>query len=265
MRICVIFALWVLITVSVVPGLGQTTVKATEYGPTSAFVVSVVPALGQTTAKATEYGQQIAGNFSHEGNRLIGQGKYEEAIKAFDEAIRLDPKYLNAWLNKGNALYLLGNHTEAIQSYDEAIKLGADLAYALCKNGNALSTQGKYDDAIEYYDEAIKQDPNDANAWHEKGLALDKLNKHDEAISSFKKANSSMFDIGEYYSKQNEYAVAIRYYDEAIKQDPKDEYAWYHKAMALRMLHRDSEAKVAYTKARELGYNGLMTQMEMTA
>ena len=53
--------------------------------------------------------------------------------------------------------------------------------------------------------------------------------------------------------------AAIRYYDEAIRQDPKNEYAWYIKAMALRMLHRDSEAKAAYPKARELGYSGTMT------
>ena len=31
------------------------------------------------------------------------------------------------------------------------------------------------------------------------------------------------------------------------------------------MLHRNSEAEAAYTKARELGYNGTMTLMEMTA
>jgi tetratricopeptide (TPR) repeat protein len=154
------------------------------------------------------YGQQTAGNFSHEGLGLYGDGKYYEAIKAFDEAIRLDPEYLNAWLNRGNALYKLDNHTDAIQSYDEAIKLGADLAYVLCKNGDALRTQGKYDDAIKYYDEAIKQDQNDTNALHAKGLALDRLNKHDEAIRSFKKANSSMFDLGEYYFEQNEYAFA---------------------------------------------------------
>ena len=32
------------------------------------------------------------------------QGKYDEAIKAYDEAIRLDPNYAKAWNNKGNAL-----------------------------------------------------------------------------------------------------------------------------------------------------------------
>jgi Tfp pilus assembly protein PilF len=61
------------------------------------------------------------------------------------------------------------------------------------------------------------------------------------------------------------HSISWASYDEAIKQDPKDEYAWYNKAMAQRMLHRDSEAKAGYAKARELGYSGTMTLMEMTA
>ena len=70
---------------------------------------------------------------------------------------------------------------------------------------------------------------------------------------------------GNSHYNAGEYVAAIRYYDEVIKKDPKDKYAWYNKADALRMLHRNSEAEAAYTKARELGFNGPMTQMEMTA
>ena len=39
---------------------------------------------------------------------LISQGKYDEAIKAYDEAIRLDPNYAMAWNNKGDALNYSG-------------------------------------------------------------------------------------------------------------------------------------------------------------
>ena len=74
-----------------------------------------------------------------------------------------------------------------------------------------------------------------------------------------------MLDKGNSHYDAGEYVAAIRYYDEAIKQDPKDKYAWYNKANALRMLHRNSEAEAAYTKARELGYNGAMSLLEMTA
>jgi tetratricopeptide (TPR) repeat protein len=123
-----------------------------------------------------------------------------------------------------------------------------------------------------YYDEAIKRDSNNSDAWYNKGNALDGLAKYDEAIKSYKKANnidqirsSDFISQGNSHFDAGEYAAAINYYDEAIKEDAQDEYAWYNKAAALRMLHRDSEAKAAYTKARELGYSGPMTPLEITA
>jgi tetratricopeptide (TPR) repeat protein len=60
------------------------------------------------------------------------------------------------------------------------------------------------------------------------------------------------------------YDEAVKAYDEAIKLDPKFAWPWNNKGNALRMLHRNSDAKAAYAKARELGYIGPMTQLETT-
>ena len=141
----------------------------------------------------------------YEGLALYGQGKYVEAISAFDKAIEIDPQYAAAWCYKGFALDELGKHDEATKSYDKAIKIDSQYVAA---------------------------------AWN---------------------------DMGNSHYNAGEYVAAIRYYDEAIKQDSRDKYAWYNKANALRMLHRNSEAEAAYAKARELGYSGTMTLMEMTA
>ena len=57
--------------------------------------------------------ENIAGAWNNKGVALHNQGRYDEAIKAYDEAIRLDPEYANAWNNKGSADQ---------GRYDEAIK-----------------------------------------------------------------------------------------------------------------------------------------------
>ena len=49
--------------------------------------------------------QQTAEDWTNKGNALSAQGKYNEAIKAFDEAIRLNPNDAVTWSNKGIALF----------------------------------------------------------------------------------------------------------------------------------------------------------------
>ena len=69
--------------------------------------------------------------WNNKGIALYSQGKYNEAIKAYDEAIKLDPKYAMAWNNKGLALNSQGKYNEAIKAYDEAIKLDPKYAHGL--------------------------------------------------------------------------------------------------------------------------------------
>ena len=74
--------------------------------------------------------QQTTEDWYNKGYSLYEQGKYEEAIKAYDEAIRLDPNLAQAWNNKGEALRNQGKSDAAIKAYDEAIRLDPNYAQA---------------------------------------------------------------------------------------------------------------------------------------
>jgi Flp pilus assembly protein TadD len=52
------------------------------------------------------------------------QDKNEDAIKAYDEAIKLDPNDGLTWNNKGEALKSLGRTTEANAAFAKAKELG---------------------------------------------------------------------------------------------------------------------------------------------
>ena len=56
--------------------------------------------------------------WNNKGAALAVQSKYDEAIKAYDEAIRLDPNDADAWNNKGIALNTQGKYDEAIKAYE---------------------------------------------------------------------------------------------------------------------------------------------------
>ena len=215
--------------------------------------------------------QYVAAAWENKGNDLEQSKRYDDALEAYNRAIDLNPKEARTWFGKGYVLSKQGELNESLKAYDRAIEI--DPKYAMAWNNKAanLLDLGINDDALKASEKAIGIDSGLAIAWRNKGNALDSLARYDEAIQSYNKASSidqtysvSMIDMGNSHYNAGEYVAAIRYYDEAIKKDSKDKYAWYNKADALRMLHRNSEAESAYAKARELGYSGTMTLMEMT-
>ncbi len=66
--------------------------------------------------------QQTAEDWFNKGGALNSQGKYDEAIKAYDKAIEIDPQYADAWIGKGTTLYAQGrvNESESSQAYFKA-------------------------------------------------------------------------------------------------------------------------------------------------
>jgi tetratricopeptide (TPR) repeat protein len=74
----------------------------------------VAPVLGEGTAE----------DWFNKGVTLYNESKYDEAIKAYDEAIRLAPNLIEAWNNKGMALDALGKTTEANAAKAKAKELG---------------------------------------------------------------------------------------------------------------------------------------------
>lgn len=63
-------------------------------------------------------------NWNDKGVDLYDQGKYEEAIKAYDAAIKLNPNYADAWSNKGITLGELGKTKEASTAFAKTKELG---------------------------------------------------------------------------------------------------------------------------------------------
>jgi tetratricopeptide (TPR) repeat protein len=61
----------------------------------------------------------IADIYHSTGNRFFEQGNHEEAVLSYGKAIRLNPKYTKAYLNRALALFMLGRDKEAAKDLEQ--------------------------------------------------------------------------------------------------------------------------------------------------
>src|SRR5262249_10876190 len=110
------------------------------------------------------------------GSGLHEKGDVEGAIRCFQAALRISPKYATAHHSLGDALKAKGRLDEAIDEYREAIKIQKDYPEAHVQLrvafsgesvslpvpeahhnlGNVLMAKGRLDEAIDEYREAIR-------------------------------------------------------------------------------------------------------------
>jgi tetratricopeptide (TPR) repeat protein len=119
---------------------------------------------------------------------LAKNNENKEAIKDYNEAIKLNPQYVNAYNNRGIAQANLPQpqYNKAIKDYNEAIKLNPQHVNAYYNRGITKNDQKKYEDAIKDYSKAIELDPNFALAYIGRGITKESQEKYEEAIEDYK-------------------------------------------------------------------------------
>ncbi len=91
-------------------------------------------------------------------NNVSILNKSDEALKAYDKAIEINPQNTDAWNNKGDALSKQNKYDEALKAFDKAIEIDSQNTDAWNNKGDALSKQNKYDEAKKAFDKAIEID-----------------------------------------------------------------------------------------------------------
>jgi len=192
------------------------------------------------------------------GAFLFDQGKYDEAIQAFNKALEIDPKNADAWTGKGQALIKQGKHNEALLALKTSVEIDPQNTNNIvwCLIGESQYECGNYDEALQALDKALEIDPqspagltkseilSNPSYWAEKALKLWDYN-------AFYPFDTSTIN------KEN-YEEAIKCYNNAIKLDPLNAAWYYGKARIYtalsfyaRDLHNDEEFDHCYFKTLE--------------
>jgi tetratricopeptide (TPR) repeat protein len=158
---------------------------------------------------------------------LTGQGRYKQAVGAYDRAILLEPEAAVIHRNRALALRLCGNHDAALNGYEAALRL----------------------------------DGNDGDNWAAKADLLIELHRFSEAIECLEKADAASTrslnaigwsSRGSSLAREGGFDEAIRCYDRALEKDPREHSAILGKASALQQKGDVDGALACYDRLIEV-------------
>ncbi|MEZ0004692.1 antitoxin component YwqK of YwqJK toxin-antitoxin module/Tfp pilus assembly protein PilF [Flavobacterium sp. 28YEA47A] len=131
-------------------------------------------------------------SFLRNGIQLYDEGKYQEAIKAFDKIVKNDPKFYTAQYEKALAL-AAGEDKEAAKAfYEDAYNKGymkEDPSFYMAY-GSLLSDQKDYDKAEKMFFEALKIYPNSSRLLYNLALLYLRKEERQKCVDYLEKAIS---------------------------------------------------------------------------
>ncbi|MFO0164698.1 MAG: tetratricopeptide repeat protein [Microcystis sp.] len=218
------------------------------------------------------------------GGQLWRLFRFEEAIKAFDEAIKQndpDNVYL-AWYGKGLALFELREHQPAMEALQQAINTlpkredlkkfhssilqRQSVFYRFLGDfstsaGREREARENYEQALTVINQAISLLPNNPNYYNEKCGVLSELKRYDEGLAAINQAidlapRAAWYgNRGNIYINQQKYELALADYNKAILLNPNLAGAYYNRGVLYRLQEKYDLALADWNKAIEINPN----------
>jgi len=155
------------------------------------------------------------------------KGDLDAALAAFDQALKLDPKYAPAYYNRGYAHALQNKTDAAIADYAQAIQIDPNYKEAYYQRGSLMGQKGNFDNAISDFAAVIKIDPKYAPAYYNRGH-----------VEYFK---GDMDD-------------ALQQINQALLLDPNFTFSYFIRGLILHAQGHREEALADFQKSTGLGF-----------
>ena len=204
----------------------------------------------------------LAGRAEDQNNRgidLARQGKAEEAIGCYREALRLRPDDSKALCNLGNALRESGKLDEAEDAHRAALRSDPGWAEAHNDLGITLTWRGKLDEAEDSFGEALRLRPGYVEAMNNLGIALARKGRAEAAEAAYRQAlrlrpdyPEAFINLGNVLAQGGRLDAAAASYREAIRVAPGLARAHHFLANTLTRLGRHTDAEAGYREALRL-------------
>jgi tetratricopeptide (TPR) repeat protein len=152
-----------------------------------------------------------------------------QAIRLFGEAIKLKPKYANAYFSRGYVHTQIQEWQKGIDDFNQALALDPKLEEVYYNRGIPKSELQDFTGALRDYNEAIKISPNFPEAYHNRGYTKQNLQDFNGALSDFSKAialnpafTEAYFNRGNLKFLLKDTSGAMTDFNRSIELNPQD-------------------------------------------
>lgn len=144
---------------------------------------------------------------------------FERARTSFESAIKLDPRYAEAYNNLGTLAHSIGDLSRAEKMYKKSLKLKPDSASTLKNLGTLYYSEHKFKKGDQAYHRAILQDPQ----------ALERSNGRDiQTTAKAQSAGEVHYHMAMTYAMAGSNTLAIEYLRKAIGEGFRDRNRLLH-------------------------------------
>lgn len=179
---------------------------------------------------------------------------FNSALSDMNRVLKLDSTKASYYLTLSE-IYFVGNKTsKSKEALEKCIALDPKNTEALMKLGELFFYVRKYEESIEYLNKVLKEDVHNSKAYFLKGMNYAEKGDTVHAVSSMQTAVEQNPD---YYTAYIQLGIllatkkdrlAIDYYNNAIKLQPKSTEAFYDKAKFFQDVQMWNEAISTYNQ-----------------
>jgi serine/threonine-protein kinase len=139
-------------------------------------------------ARQTSTVETKAQKFLRQGLKKLNRGDYSSALEDFNQALRLNPVFTDAYVCQSIIHYYQGDHLGAIEDCDQVLRINPGNADAYNNRGLNRVALGDYKRAIADFNQVLEIEPNHAKAYLNRGYSRLQLDDNWAAIEDFDRA-----------------------------------------------------------------------------
>ncbi len=185
-----------------------------------------------------------------------GTGRYEDAVAAFEVALKLDPVSVDAYRGLASTYESLGRLDQAETTYRKAIELKPSLWSNHSYLGVFYYRHARYSEAVSEFRRVIELTPDNVRGYNNLSGAYQKLGRLEDAIAALQKSltlkptANAYSNLGTTYFFQGRYAEAVPLMEKALALGVSQQLVWGNLGDAYRWTRgNEDKAPEAYRRA----------------